>query len=161
MHDKKIQIKSGKPEGKPRILARVPAPEIKTIAKEPKKKPNVKTKSDESHSELQTPAKIPRNTEMSAIPCDFGSLRLGTLEEYEIPCEIFRIESNKDSSYISQIENMVRNSTTDRLQYTQAYTALLHLEEAAEIVFFRKYNQIIQLTYCSGRTFQIRNDVCN
>lgn len=154
-------MENGKPEGKTSRKPRIPVAKIKTIAKKPNENQNVKRKSNESHSELPKPAKISRNTQISAIPVDFGSLRLEALDGYDIPREIFRIENNQDNSYASTIEYMVQNSTSNRFDYIQAYTALLHLEEAAEIVSLKKYNQIIQLAHRSGKTFQIRNDVCN
>lgn len=92
------------------------------------------------------------------IPDGFGYLRLEALESYEVPPEIVKIESNEDSSYMAVIIDMVKNSNNKSYRYFEAFTALLLLEEAAEGLYLKRYNQeSIQLSYSnSGNLFEIK-----
>lgn len=55
---------------------------------------------------------------------------------------------------------MVQDSTVDPSKYNQAYSALLHLEEAAETQTLQQYNQqSLKIIHSQGTTFQMKNDV--
>lgn len=102
-----------------------------------------------------------RCTKNVNVPDDFGVLKMEKLDDHDVPEDILKTEINQNNKYLSAINQMVQDSTTDRFRYTQAYTALLQLEEAAEVLSMRKYNQsFIQLSYVdTGRKFRIKTDV--
>lgn len=55
---------------------------------------------------------------------------------------------------------MVMDSVVDPFKYNQAYSALLHMEESAEILQLQRYNeQLLKITHLKGRTFQMKIDV--
>lgn len=95
----------------------------------------------------------------------YGYLELTPLRGPDIPSIYFNIESGKDASFLQDIKEMINDSSSSPEQYTKAYRALLFLEEAAEVINLRNYNQkSIALTYqnvgrLSRRLFEIEIDV--
>lgn len=90
---------------------------------------------------------------------DFGRLLSQPMGRYVIPDKIFQIETGKDVSHLSKINELVNKSGSNRSAYIQAYTAFLHLEEAAEVLQIKKYEQTVRLSYCNSRIFRIKKDV--
>lgn len=72
------------------------------------------------------------------IPDGFGVLQLERMNAYNIPPEIMNIESKKlgrkDMAHLVKIREMNQHKALDPEKYTNAYKALLYLEEAAEIL---------------------------
>lgn len=96
--------------------------------------------------------------QLNGIPDGFGTLYLERVDGYDLPRQIMNVERKRDMTYLATIREMVENSLVDPLKYTEAYMALLHLEEAAEILNIQQYNQSsLKIHYTGhGRTFRIK-----
>lgn len=106
---------------------------------------------------------IPKKPKIDDSGSCFGYFEPQPLPNHHVPAEIFKIETKEDCSYLPTIHSMIDDSKSDRFRYTQAYKALLYLEEAAEKVSMKKYDRTnIQLSNSnSQRIFTIQNDVCH
>lgn len=123
----------------------------------------------EKKTKIEMPSTLASTVDKDDSGSSFGCFQPQPLPNYDVPVEIFKIESKEDFSYMSTIYSMIDDSKSDRFRYTQAYKALLYLEEAAGKVSTKKYDRTnIQLSYSnldsksnSQRIFAIENDVCH
>lgn len=99
------------------------------------------------------------NTIVNKTPCGFGQLRLDTIDGYDVPNKIFRIENGKDESYLVELERLSEKSPMDRNEYIQVFTALLQLEQAAEMMYIKRFNRTVQLSFYNDKMFQIKVEV--
>lgn len=102
-----------------------------------------------------------KKAKVDEIPDGFGSLNLKKLETHHVPLKIVRVENGKDPSYLLELEQIVDDSATKSKEYYQAYTDLLNLEEAAETLELKQYDQkSLQLSYSKvGKIFKIKKAV--
>lgn len=61
----------------------------------------------------------------------FRQLNMTQLEPYEIPTNIKDLEFEDDASKITAIARNFHNAQTDSMAYIEKFTALIHMEEAA------------------------------
>lgn len=97
---------------------------------------------------------------------DFGNLKMASLKQYQIPTTIQagiqEIEGNGplDESYVSVIKTNVAKSISDVDSYFYGFRDLLYLNEAADSIFLREFNQKhIRISYSAGKTFKIQISV--
>lgn len=136
----------------------------KTIAKKTIAEITVKMLPERKPADISgIPAKKAKRQEEDdkSKPEDYGTLFMERLQEHTVPQQIFKAEMDEDSECLNTISRMIKDSSTDRYRYTEAYTALLHLEEAAEVLCMRKYNKkCLKLSYAGfGTIFKIEIDV--
>lgn len=84
-------------------------------------------------------------------------MQFDRFDDYDIPHKIVRIENGKDKSYLVELERLNKENATDCVAYIEIYTAMLHLEETAEMLLLKSYNQTVQLSYSNiGKIFKIK-----
>lgn len=163
-HKRTHQMKSNKPRNaRTEILptstlkASIPK-KNQIVSKRPKKKSNEPLDSSQPQKKVKKDGKF---STAEKIPDDFGFLKMDKLDVYEIPYYIFDAENNENHIFWSSISGMVESAMTDRFKYTEIYTLMLQLEEAAEILSLKKYNlSHMKLSFTGlGRRFKIKTDV--
>lgn len=98
------------------------------------------------------------NSEIDEVPDGFGRLRLDRIDDFDIPIKIIKIE--KDKSHLTEVERLMEESESNCGAYVKAYSALLHLEEVAEMTSLKQYNRSVRLTYSNtGKRFLIKIEV--
>lgn len=87
------------------------------------------------------------------------------LKEYAVPPEIANIEQNANddqqakSDWLSMLLKLTPNRT-DANKYFEAFTTMIHLEEAKQSQFLSQFNaENIQLEYLGGDEFRFKEDV--
>lgn len=93
---------------------------------------------------------------------EFRKLNLCSLKTYEVPAEYMNIEQ----AVPPQIIDLLRSTHLYRRSqslYINAYSTMIHLEEAAQALFLTQFNaKSVTLQYSgSGRDFSIRKNVLN
>lgn len=77
--------------------------------------------------------KIPKLTHPkmpNSVEIPFGSLNMNPLRAYDVPHDILSLE--KDGIGIMKLEKIVEKMHLDEESYITAWTAFIHMEEAAE-----------------------------
>lgn len=101
-------------------------PELESTSKPLKKKAKV-------NSTVVKPTVEPR-VELNDVPDDFGYLLMEQLKEHILPQNILKIEKNTDASYFSCLERIMKEARTKSKEYIEGYSALIYLENAAEML---------------------------
>lgn len=99
--------------------------------------------------------------ELNDVPDDFGYLLMEQLKEHILPQNILNLEKNTDASYFSYLERIMNEARTKSKEYVEGYSALIYLENAAEMLNLQSYNQTcLKFVYSRiGRIFKIKKNV--
>lgn len=74
--------------------------------------------------------KLTRSEFQNSTEIPFGSLIMSPLKTYEVPHDVFSLEN--DGNGETKFEEVIGKMRLDEESYIAAFTALIHMEEAAE-----------------------------
>lgn len=87
---------------------------------------------------------------------------MANLKTYEIPIDIQELEFYENTSKIRYFDTLVKQSRSDQQSYTSAFTALIHMEEAANSTTARSFNLYsikMKIKNAVGNLFKIDRNV--
>lgn len=94
---------------------------------------------------------------------NFGRMKLEPLKEYPVPAELESLEQNtsaqENDDWVSMLLKLSRNRTNEE-KYFEAYTTMIHLEEAAQSKFLIQFKTTkIRLELSDKNEFCFANNV--
>lgn len=80
-----------------------------------------------------------------------------TIPTYVVPPQIFKSEEEKEPLALDFSTEMCRKKQSD---YIKSFKTMIHLEEAAQTLFLRTFNQTnVRIFYYGHRIFYFLNEV--
>lgn len=83
-----------------------------------------------------------------------------TIPAYQVPIDVWKSEENKEPLTLNFSSDLCRKKQKD---YYKGYKTMIHLEETAQTLFMRTFDQTeVRISYSgTGRIFYFRNEVNN